>query len=57
VVDFENKIAQPIGRTWNPDSKFRKLIMPKVKTKIGTLIEPIDKDDLVKNEIRKKKSK
>ena len=57
MVDFENKIAQPIGRTWNPDSKFRKLIMPKVKTKIGTLIEPIDKDDLIKNDIRKKKSK
>ena len=29
--------------------------MPKVKTKIGTIIEPIDKDDLIKNNIKKKK--
>ena len=57
MVDFENKIAQPIGRTWNPDSKFRKLTMPKVKTKIGTIIEPIDKDDIVKNSIKKKNFK
>lgn len=31
--------------------------MPKVKTKIGTIIEPIDKDDLIKNNIKKKNSK
>ncbi|CAF1054400.1 unnamed protein product [Brachionus calyciflorus] len=55
VHDFENKISQPIGRTWNPDFKFRKMIQPKVKTKIGSVIEPIDKDDIVKNIKKNKK--
>jgi len=49
VSEFESKIAQPIGRTWNPDQKFRKLCTPKVKTKLGSIIDPIDKDDLPKN--------
>ena len=53
VEDFENKMSQPVGRTWNPDHKFRKLTMPKVKTRIGTIIEPIDKDDIVRD-IKKK---
>jgi U3 small nucleolar RNA-associated protein 14 len=53
VSDFEQKIAQPIGRTWNPDFKFRKLIMPKVKTKLGAIITPIDKTDLA-NSIKRK---
>ena len=57
VEAFENKIAQPIGRTWNPDHKFRKMTMPKVKTKLGTIIEPIDKDDLVKDIKRGKLNK
>lgn len=56
VVDFETKIAQPIGRTWNPDFKFKKLTMPRVKTKLGAIIEPIDKDDINSN-IKKKKTK
>ena len=48
VADFENKIARPIGRTWNPDFKFRKLIAPKIKTNMGAIIEPIDRDDVKK---------
>ena len=55
-MDFETKIAQPIGRTWNPDFKFKKLTMPRVKTKLGAIIEPIDKDD-ISNNIKKKKNK
>ena len=49
VQDFESKIVQPIGRTWNPEHKFRKLTMPKVKTKMGSIIEPIDREDLINN--------
>jgi len=49
VQEFESKIVQPIGRTWNPEHKFRKLTMPKVKTKMGSIIEPIDREDLVNN--------
>jgi hypothetical protein len=48
VHDFEEKISQPIGRTWNSDEKFKKLTLPKVKTRLGAIIEPIDKDDMVK---------
>lgn len=46
VSEFESKISQPVGRTWNPDHKFRKLIAPRVKTRMGAIIEPIDKDDI-----------
>ena len=53
--DFEAKIAQPIGRTWNPDFKFKKLIQPKVRTKLGSVIEPIDKNDSIN--IKKSKNK
>ncbi len=49
VIDFEKKISQPIGRTWNPEQKFRKLTLPRVKTKLGAIIAPIDKNDIVKN--------
>ena len=57
VADFESKINQPIGRTWNPDQKFRKLITPRVKTRMGTIIEPIDKDDITHSNKYKKKFK
>lgn len=54
VSEFESKIAQPIGRTWNPDFKYRKMVLPKVKTKLGAIIEPIDKTD-IGTSIKKKK--
>lgn len=57
VADFESKISQPIGRTWNPDCKFRKLIAPRVKTRMGAIIEPIDKEDVGKVNKHKKKAK
>ena len=56
VHDFERKISEPLGRTWNPESKFRQVIVPKVKTRIGTIIEPIDKDD-IKTNIKKNNKK
>jgi len=46
VHEFESKISQPIGRTWNPDHKFRKLTTPRVKTRMGAIIEPIDRADV-----------
>ncbi len=57
VIDFESKIKQPIGRTWNPDQKFRKLIAPRVKTRMGTIIEPIDKEDVMKSNERNRNKK
>ena len=54
VHEFESKIIQPIGRTWNPEQKFKKLTTRKIKTKLGSIIEPIDKDDIIVNNIKKK---
>ncbi len=51
-------MSQPIGRTWNPEAKYQKLTQPKIKTKLGSIIEPIDNDDalnLKKSKIVKKK--
>jgi U3 small nucleolar RNA-associated protein 14 len=48
VAEFERKIAEPIGRTWNPEHKFRQMTLPRVKTKLGAIIQPIDKSDIVK---------
>lgn len=57
VAEFESKISQPVGRTWNPDYKFRKLIAPKVKTRMGAIIQPIDKDDTSRYNTKKNKQK
>ncbi|XP_044759823.1 U3 small nucleolar RNA-associated protein 14 homolog A [Coccinella septempunctata] len=48
VQDFEESIRAPIGRTFVPETAFRRLTKPAVKTKIGTIIEPMDKDVLLK---------
>ena len=48
VADLERKIAEPIGRTWNPEHKFRQMTLPRVKTKLGAIIQPIDKNDIIK---------
>lgn len=45
VADFEKTIGKSIGRTWNPESKYQNSIQPKVVTKIGSLIKPIEKED------------
>ncbi|GFU45267.1 u3 small nucleolar RNA-associated protein 14 homolog A [Nephila pilipes] len=54
IHSFESYIRQPVGHTWNPPSSFKKLIEPKVVTKAGKVIEPIDADDVVLNETRRK---
>jgi U3 small nucleolar RNA-associated protein 14 len=46
--------VQPIGRTWNPEHKFKKLTQPKLITRLGSVIEPIDRDDLNAKNIKKK---
>lgn len=46
VKQFESYIRQPVGHTWNPQSSFQNLIAPKVITKMGKIIEPIDSEDV-----------
>ncbi|XP_057665525.1 U3 small nucleolar RNA-associated protein 14 homolog A [Diorhabda carinulata] len=47
VKDYEASIRAPIGRTFVPETAFRKLIEPSVVTKMGTIIEPINKSILM----------
>ncbi len=53
VAQFENSIRQPIGRTWNPETAFRSLTEPKIVTKMGAIIEPIDNEALIKNKVKR----
>ena len=43
---FESLIQQPLGREWNPETAFRRLNQPKVRTRIGVRIDPLNKDDV-----------
>ena len=51
VADFESSVRMPIGDTFVPRTAFKKLIKPKVVTKVGAIIDPIDRDELVKRKI------
>ncbi|XP_066992419.2 U3 small nucleolar RNA-associated protein 14 homolog A [Anabrus simplex] len=47
VKNFEASIRAPIGNTWVPETAYRKLIEPQVKTKLGSVIQPMDEETLV----------
>ena len=48
VSDFEASIRAPVGSTFIPRTAHLKMIKPKVTTKAGHIIEPMDRDQLVK---------
>ena len=50
VNQFEASVRAPVGKTWNPETAYRKLIEPKVITKMGTVIEPMDKAQVFKKQ-------
>ncbi|CAL1299900.1 unnamed protein product [Larinioides sclopetarius] len=54
INQFESYIRQPVGHTWNPPSSFRSLTEPRVVTKAGKVIEPIDPEDVVLDNTTKK---
>ncbi|XP_020367247.2 U3 small nucleolar RNA-associated protein 14 homolog A [Rhincodon typus] len=54
---FEKSICAPIGSTWNTEKVMQKLTLPKVVTKMGTIIEPISEDDLLQEKKKSVKSK
>lgn len=54
VKDFEASVRAPVSNTFIPESAHRKLIKPPVRTKMGAIIEPIDKEVLVKRQKNKK---
>jgi U3 small nucleolar RNA-associated protein 14 len=49
VKDFEASLKIPIGRDFIPESATRKLTMPAVLTRAGTIIEPMSEEVLVEN--------
>lgn len=57
VEDFEASIRAPIGRTFVPESAHKKLTDPAVKTRLGQIIEPMDKECLLKRNKRTGKLK
>merc|ERR1719431_636180 len=44
VEQFEKSIRAPVGRTFNAEAAYQKLIVPSVTTKAGTVIDPISKE-------------
>lgn len=49
VQDFEASMRLPIGRDFIPETAHRKLTLPSVVTKAGTVIEPMTEEILVQN--------
>merc|ERR1711915_936938 len=48
VSDFEASIRAPVGSTFLPRTAHLKMIKPRITTKAGHIIEPMDRDQLVK---------
>lgn len=53
VRDFEASIRAPLGNTFIPENAHRKLIQPSKITKAGTIINPMDEDELISNKTMK----
>lgn len=47
VKDYEASIRAPVSNTFIPDKPFKQLIRPSVITKAGTIIEPMDEEELL----------
>lgn len=46
MEQYESIIKKSLGREWNPETAFRRLNQPKVRTRIGVRIEPLNKQDV-----------
>ncbi|MCJ8748392.1 hypothetical protein PDJAM_G00164330 [Pangasius djambal] len=49
-AQFETCIRSPVGQTWNTQNTVKKLTAPKVVTKLGSIIEPLRKEDFLPEE-------
>ena len=52
---FERSIRAPIGPHWNTALTVKNLTLPKVSTKMGTIIEPISAADVFEDEDKEQK--
>lgn len=57
VQDFEASMRVPIGKDFIPETAHRKLTLPSVVTKAGTVIEPMSEEILVQQKGGAKKNK
>ncbi|XP_070831703.1 U3 small nucleolar RNA-associated protein 14 homolog A [Chaetodon trifascialis] len=46
---FESTIRSPLGRTWNTEQTVRKVSKPRVVTQLGAIIEPMSREELMKD--------
>ncbi|XP_051958616.1 U3 small nucleolar RNA-associated protein 14 homolog A isoform X2 [Xyrauchen texanus] len=49
TAQFESCIRTPIGQTWNTPNTVKKMTTPKIVTKMGAIIEPVVKEDFIKD--------
>ncbi|XP_013883625.1 U3 small nucleolar RNA-associated protein 14 homolog A [Austrofundulus limnaeus] len=49
-AQFESCIRAPLGRTWNTERTVKKVTKPRVLTRLGTIIEPMDQEELLKDQ-------
>ncbi|XP_068428065.1 U3 small nucleolar RNA-associated protein 14 homolog A [Clinocottus analis] len=47
---FESTIRSPLGRTWNTEQTVKKISKPKVVTQLGAIIEPMAREELLKDQ-------
>lgn len=48
-LQFESTIRSPLGRTWNTEHTVKKITKPKVVTQLGAIIEPMAREELMKD--------
>ncbi|XP_060944434.1 U3 small nucleolar RNA-associated protein 14 homolog A [Limanda limanda] len=48
-MQFESTVRSPVGRTWNTEHTVKKITKPKVIAQLGSIIEPMAREDLVKD--------
>ncbi|XP_029314613.1 U3 small nucleolar RNA-associated protein 14 homolog A [Cottoperca gobio] len=48
-AQFESTIRSPLGRTWNSEQTVKKISKPKVVTQLGAIIEPMSREELMKD--------
>lgn len=57
IKDYEASIRAPLGNTFIPEKAHKKLIQPSVITKAGTVIEPMNEEELLMPRNRNFKNK
>lgn len=48
-TQFESTIRTPLGRTWNTERTVKKITKPRVVTRLGAIIPPIAREELLKD--------